>query len=433
MRSVYLRLGGTLLFLVSCTGGDPGGVHDADPSRTGPPPVPARTVADADPKPWPDKAAGVEAVPAEAFTGGERAFTEVKEALLKSYYAEGLTEDDLYRAAARGMLEHADPQMGKWNKLLAPADLAELDADLKGEVVGIGARIEFDSGSGHAEVKGTISGSAAEKAGLVAGDTIVSVDGKLYKGLREHDLVADIRGKAGETVTLTVLRGDKLQQVPIRREVVAFDAVSDFIVGRTTGYVGVRSFSEKTAPLVRSALEDVARQGARAVVLDLRGNQGGSFEAAVASAELFLPAGTGIVTVRTREEKPDARISKGTPILASVPLAVLVDGMTSSGAELVTGALQEGRRAVVVGEHTYGKWSVQMIDKLSNGYAFKYTMGLFQTPAGRSFQGTGLTPDVEVDMPGADVEKAQAITDPVKRLAADPQLRSACGLLGAQP
>ena len=126
--------------------------------------------------------------------------------MLDEYYAAGLTEDDMYRAAARGMLERVDPKMKKWNKLLPPSELAFMRTDMKGELVGVGVQIKFESDTGWSDVLGVIAGSPAEKAGLMGGDKIVSVNGKLYKGMSTRDVVSDIRGKAGDTVTLTIYR-----------------------------------------------------------------------------------------------------------------------------------------------------------------------------------------------------------------------------------
>jgi carboxyl-terminal processing protease len=385
-----------------------------------------------------------ESAPREKFEGGAKAFAHVKDALLKGYFsgaspassaaaaadANALTEDDLYRAAVRGMLEHVDPKMRKWNKLLSPSDLAEMRRDLKGELVGVGVQIKFDQDTGYTDVLGLVPGSPAEKAGIVAGDLIVSVNGKLYKGSALMDVVRDIRGKAGEKVTLTVLRGDKLVSITVTREVLSYDAVSSFITSDGIGYVRIRGFNEKTVPMLKGALTDLGNKGAKALVLDLRDNQGGLFDAAVSSADLLLPQGTGIVTLKKRGQKDETFAAKGSPLLSTLPMAVLVDGQTSSGAELLTAALQEGRHATVVGVRTFGKWTLQSVDdELGNGYAAKYTIGVFQSPSGRSFQGVGLTPDVEVTMDEKAAHKAMEITDPEKRLAADAQLRTAATMI----
>jgi carboxyl-terminal processing protease len=368
--------------------------------------------------------------PREKFEGGEKSFSAVRSAMLKKYYREGLTEDDLYRAAVRGMLEYADPAMHKWNKLLTPTALADLHVDLKGEIVGVGVAIKFEKETGHSDVVGVIPNSPAEKAGLLAGDKIVSVNGKLYKGMTIRDVVDDIRGKVGESVSLTVLRGAGLLTFTPAREVVTYDPVEQMDLPDALFYVHVRSFTSKTPVLLRAALEQGKSRGVRGVVIDVRENQGGSFDDAVASAELLVPHGAGIAALEKRGEKASAIVSKGEPLVnAGAPMVVLVDHATSSGAELLAGALQESAHATVVGQRTFGKWSVQNVEELSNGYGVKYTVATFATPSGRSFANTGLPPDVEVDMSEDQVGKAQTVLDPKARLEQDVQLRTGVALL----
>jgi carboxyl-terminal processing protease len=416
-------------FLASCS----------NPGDTGEKPTPATTpmVAPVAAAPVPAAKAKAEdeddefpANPAEKFTDGARAFASVRETILSQYYASAITDDDLYRAAVQGMLEHVDPAMHKWNKLLSPGEVTEIRNDLKGEVVGIGVKFAFDPPTGHIDVKGIVAGSPAEKAGIVPGDLIVSVNGKLYKGMTIRDAVADIRGKAGESVVLSVLRDDKLLSVTVRREIVSMEEVMHRVFEPSIGYVSIHAFSTRTVPELRAALDDLAPRQVRAIVVDLRQNAGGSFDEAVSAGEQFLPAGTGIVTLKRREGKEERFVSKGAPLLAGAPIAVLVDHATSSGAELLTAALQEGRHARVVGARTFGKWSVQMIHELPNGYAYKLTSSLFASPSGRAFDGVGLTPDVEVDMDREQLEKTWSLADADKRVAGDVQLRTALALLG---
>jgi carboxyl-terminal processing protease len=369
-----------------------------------------------------------DALAAAKFGDGARSFTTVKDTLLKNYYAEGITEDDLYRAATAGMLEKLEPKMKKWNRLLSPKEITELKNDLKGEVVGIGVQISFDSASGYIDVLAALPGSPAERAGLVAGDKIVTVNGKLYKGMRTNDVVADIRGKTGEPVTLSILRADKLLPFKITRERVLYDQPSHAVFPDGLGYVHVPSFTEKTPVQVKEALDDLAQKGVTSLVVDLRENPGGSFESAVATAELLLADESGIVTLKKRSKDEEKHVAKGKGILTAVPLAVLVSNGTSSGAEFIAGALQEGRHARLVGQHTMGKWSVQSLDDLPNGYAFKYTVSLFKTPAGHSYEGTGLVPDVEVAMTERELARAN-VAKTNERLALDVQLRTAKELL----
>jgi carboxyl-terminal processing protease len=368
-------------------------------------------------------------IPPEKFSDGAKSFEKVRATLLSSYYADGITEDDLYRAATAGMLERVDPRLRKYNKLLSPREQADLKQDMAGEIVGIGVQIKLDPATGHCEVLGTIPGSAAEKAGLVAGDRIITVGGKLYKGKKLRDVVADIRGKSGESVTLAVLHEDKLVTMNVARERVVYDQPSSLVLPDDIGYLEIPSFTEKTADAVKGELESLKKAGVHSLVVDLRCNPGGLFEQAISTAELLVPNGGVIVSLARRGGAAEKRTAKSSPYFPGAPVVVLVDEKTGSGAELVAGALHELRGAQLVGAHTLGKWSVQMIDDLPNGYAFKYTTAIFKTASGQSYEGTGLRPDVDVAMDIADVEHAQLVRDPVKRVAMDVQLRTAKSLL----
>ena len=367
-------------------------------------------------------------VQTEKFGDGEKAFAAAKGALLTKYYAAGLTDEDIYRAAVRGMVEDIDARMHRWNKLLSPAELSEMETELRGEIVGIGVNIRFDDPTGHIEILGTTSGSPAEKAGLLAHDTIVSVNGQLFRGKTLMDAIHELRGKAGDPVTLSVLRDDKLLPFTITRAPVQLQEVRHLLIDGV-GELSIGMFTSKTVPAIRAALDDFSTAHVRAMALDLRGNHGGLFDDAVHAAELFLPAGAAIVKLERREGKEETITSKGTPALPSTPIVILVNQDTSSSAELLAGALSENLHAPIVGMRTYGKWTVQSVDELGNGYAIKYTTALFHTPGGKSYEGVGLIPDVEVDADRQQVERAWSITDPAARLAADVQLRTALSLL----
>jgi len=368
-------------------------------------------------------------IPAEPFRDGARVFAQVKDALLAHYYREGIGEDDLYRAATEGMLEHADPAMSKWNKLLTPAELADLHADLKGEVVGVGVHIDFDPATGYSKVLSTLPGSPAERAGLAAGDLIVAVDGILFKNKSLRDVVNQIRGKAGDKVSLTVLRDQELVSLSMARESVAYESASHALLGEGVGVLRIRGFTEKTPGATKASLEALQAGGATALVVDLRCNPGGALDQAVTTAGLLLPAGAGVVTLQKRGEAPDVRKASGAAPLVDRPLVVLVNGSTGSSAEFLAAALSEVRHAPLVGQTTLGKWTAQTLDDLPNGYAMKYTVSLLRTPSGKSFEGVGLTPDAEVSMDDKQVEKASQIRAPAERLAADVQLRTAVALL----
>ena len=370
-------------------------------------------------------------VPTEPFTSGAQNFEAARKALLGGYYRDSFTDDDLYRAAVQGMVQFADPSMQQWNKMLAPSELAQMRTDLQGELVGIGVKIDFDPATGYIDVKETIPGSPAEHAGIAPPDKILTVNGKLFKGRSKLDVVQDIRGKAGETVTLTILRGAGIVTVPVVRSKVSYDAVQDMVVGDDVGYLRIPSFNAKTPGSLHDALADLAGKHVRALVLDLRDNWGGSFDDSVAAASELAPTGATITSVNKRGKVEPVTPMSGTPapMLLDLPVAVLVDHDTASSAELLAAAAQELRRATLVGNRTHGKWSVQRLEDLPNGYAIKFTVGVFASPSGKSYDGVGLAPDIEVDAPADAIQRAVAETDPKAKVAEDAQLRTALAVL----
>jgi carboxyl-terminal processing protease len=191
------------------------------------------------------------------------------------------------------------------------------------------------------------------------------------------------------------------------------------------GLVRIPSFNEKTPAAVRAGLEDLDKKGgAKALIVDLRHSPGGSFDRALETAELLLPEGSPIVSLKKKGKPEEVHTSKGKPILGDLPAAVLVDENTASGGELLAAALREERHAKIVGTKTFGKWTVQSLDDLPNGWAYKYTVGLFKTPTGKSYEGVGLTPDLDVAMAEEALTKANH-AKPEERAAIDVQFRTA--------
>jgi len=336
------------------------------------------------------------------FAQGPAMFKKVRDLLLHDYYRSDLDEDTLYRAAVQGLLQNADNAMSSWNKLLTPAEYAEMKGDVTGKIVGVGLNIKFDPDTGYAKVVSVIPDSPAEKAELRAGDSILEVDGKLFKGKSLREVVYAIRGQAGESRRLTVLRDAELRHVKLRLSAVAWAVAESEVLPGGIGRVTVRYFTEATPKLLRAALEKLKRQNVRALVVDLRGNEGGILDSAVDSAGLFLPADSAVVTLHERAGKTETLRTKGAPVLGKLPLAVLVDESTACGAEILASALREDAGAVLIGATTKGKGSVQRIDELPNGYAVKYTIATFTTPGGVDFAGHGLAPDMRVNPEPSD-------------------------------
>jgi carboxyl-terminal processing protease len=366
--------------------------------------------------------------PKEKFEAGQKTFEAVKKELLEHYLKDDLTEDDLYRAALAGMLARVDPRLRAYNTLLSPAQFAELNADLKGETIGVGLQLELDPATGRAAVVGLVRGSPAERADLREGDVVLSVDGTSFKGKQLRDLVYAIRGKAGTKVTLSVLRDAAVQSTTLERQRLTVAAVTYEALPGDLALVSIRTFNETTPQGARDALAQAAKAGAKALILDLRGNEGGLLDSALATARLLLPKGRTITRVLRRGGKEETITSSAEPVFAPVRTVVLVDGHTRSSAELVAAALREGLRAPLVGAKTAGKWSVQTLKELPNRYVVKYTVALFRAPDGRSFEGEGLSPDLDVALEEGLAARAERLKPP-ERLQSDAQLRAAAAFL----
>lgn len=417
------------LLLPACDRNAPGA-----PSVTG---APAQDTALAPPREGESKAQEPEAAARSAtpFTNAEQTFRSVRDMLRQRYHRE-VTDDELYRAAVAGMLQNIEPQLAPYNKLMSPEEVRALNEDLRGEYVGVGVAIKFEDSSGISDVVNIIPGSPAERAGVRGGDKILTVAGKSYKGKTLRDVVSDIRGPVGEAVTLSILRGTEVKTFSIRREQLTYETVTTVMLPGDVGYLLIRQFSEKTPQAVRTGVQELVGKRARALIFDLRDNQGGLFEQAATTASLLLKRGTTLAKVHRRGEAERVVTSEGTGPELGLPLALLIDGETASSAEMLAGALREATGALLVGGKTRGKGSVQTVEELPNRYAIKFTTGEFLLPSGQRIEGTGLTPDVEVTLPvpdGSNYEqqlvRVQRLPSASERLAQDVQLRAAYNMV----
>jgi len=366
------------------------------------------------------------ALPARAddnFRDGEKAFMKARELMQKQYVDDKVTDDQLWRNATAGLFTG----VGKWDKLLSPTELAALKADLVGEVVGLGLHINLEEQTGIVDVEGVVPGSGAERAGLAVGDKILRLDGKTLKGMTEGDVARSMRGKAGTTVTLTVLRDAAIFTRTIKRAPFNIDHVISMMLPGGAGLVQVGRFSQKTPALMKEALEKLRAAGMKALVVDLRNNEGGDYDRMLECAGELLPKGALIVTAIQRGGRVEEKHTWTDPVV-TLPMTVLVNGSTASGAEIIAGALQHAG-ARIVGKRTLGKWNAQFVEELGNGWAVKFTTIVFRAPSGAMLDGRGLDPDVEVEMDPHDLARAAAIRTGDKRLAADAQLRTAVTLL----
>ena len=256
------------------------------------------------------------------------------------------------------------------------------------------------------------NGAPAARAGIRSGDVVTAVNGRSLLGVRESDATTRIKGRPGTQVTLTVQRGALTFTRRLTRATVSVPVVASHartVAGVKLADVALATFSNGAHGQVRQAIDRALGAGARGVVLDLRHNGGGLVEEARLVASIFITKGT-IVTTRGRTQPSDTLNATGHPIAASLPLVALVDGNSASAAEIVAGALQDHRRATVVGTHTFGKGVFQEEEPLANGGALDITVGEYFTPNGRNLggggvrQGAGITPEVVVHS-GVDGER----------------------------
>lgn len=317
--------------------------------------------------------------------------------MVNAYYvdADSVRYDRLAKTALHGMVESLDPH----SEFLEARDYAELEEQLNGDFTGVGIQVEMRKGK--VLVIAPIANSPAERAGIRRGDQILGVDGQgIGDGASMDDVVERLRGKPRTRVTIDLYRpsGERKFQVTLQRQIIKLESVrSVAVLPERTGYILLTEFSEHTGREFADALEGLLREGIDGLVLDLRNNPGGLLDAAVAVAEPFFRRGELIVSTRGRNAADNERFRAelaGNPV--SLPMVVLINSGTASAAEVVTGALKDTGRAVVVGERSFGKGSVQSVFQLKNGEGLRLTTARYFTPAGVSIHERGIEPNVEV-------------------------------------
>jgi carboxyl-terminal processing protease len=338
---------------------------------------------------------------------------EVLKIVNENYVDPGAADyDALARLSIHGMVDNLDPH----SEYLESKDNQELEEDLDGEFGGIG--IEVEAHNGAFAVIDPISGSPGERAGIQRGDVITSIDGRsLDRGVAMETVVTRLRGKAGTHVRLGLMRpgsGTRLS-LDLVREVIKVESVRGArVIDGTTGYIQVTEFSDHTGEQFVAALNTLLKSGIDSLVIDLRNNPGGLIDAAVEVAEPFFKKGELIVyTQGRRPEDRDNYTSEADGDPLALPVAILINADTASAAEIVTGALKDTGRAVVVGERSFGKGSVQSIFTLNNGEGLRLTTAHYFTPSGALIHGVGITPQVEVVMsPEEDWKLSEQLARP---------------------
>ena len=320
---------------------------------------------------------------------------------VRQLYVDKKSDKEIIEHAMEGMLADLDPH----SAYLSGDELRDLSDMTEGGFVGIG--IEITMKHGLLQVVTPLDDSPAKKAGIEPGDLIMRVDGKAVRGMKISEVVKNIRGKPGTTVTLVLMRKgvDHPVTVKVPREQIEIHSVRSKIIDQNYGYIRIASFQSNTGDQVLDAIDELnqkAKNHLKGIILDLRNNPGGVMQAAVAVADAFLDVnkvGYDHKVVYTKGRVDDMKYTgyvatgdrtKGLPVVA------IINNGSASAAEIVAGALQDHHRALIVGERSFGKGSVQTVYPLDDEGAIKLTTARYYTPSGRAIQAKGVTPDVDI-------------------------------------
>ena len=323
-----------------------------------------------------------------------RTFAEVLDRI-KASYVEPVDDKTLLENAIKGMLSNLDPH----SSYLGPEDFRDLQESTSGEFGGIGIEVGIEDD--YVKIVSPIDDTPASKAGIEAGDLIVKIDSQVAKGMTMMEVVEKLRGKPGSTVVLTIVRNEgKPFEVELVRAAIQVKSVKSQMLEDGYGYLRISQFQVNTGDEIDKALAKLKKDNGgkklNGLVLDLRNNPGGVLQAAVEVSDHFLKKGR-IVYTKGRIANSELSFSAN-PADASegVPLVVLINGGSASASEIVAGALQDHKRAILMGTESFGKGSVQTVLPLNNDRALKITTALYFTPNGRSIQAQGIVPDIEV-------------------------------------
>ena len=332
---------------------------------------------------------------------------------VRAQYVTPPEEKKLVESAINGMLTSLDPH----SSYLNPDAAQDMRVQTRGEFGGLGIEVSMENEL--VKVIAPIEGTPAERAGVLSGDLISQIDGAEVRGLTLSDAVDKMRGAVNTPIELTIIREGATEplKITIVRDIIKVRAVRHR-VENDVGYLKINSFTEKTFDDLQAAIDDIKSKipddQLKGYVLDLRLNPGGLLDQAVSVTDTFLDRGE-IVSTRGRDPKNITRFdSRAGDELDGKPLVILINGGSASASEIVAGALQDHRRATVVGTQSFGKGSVQTIIPLGENGALRLTTALYYTPSGTSIQGKGITPDIKVEQPlpdellGRDVARGES-------------------------
>lgn len=350
----------------------------------------------------------------------------VRQEYLSRNYA---NKQEAYKAVREMLEKLGDP----YTRFMDPDEFKNMQVETSGELTGVGIQLALDEETKKLVVIAPIEGTPAAKAGVLAKDIITKIDGKSTEGMDVNDAVGLIRGQAGTEVTLTVKRGGAEKVFKLKRERIEIHpvrfSVKQDIPGQKTGYIRLNQFSANAAAEMRAAIQDLEKQGVTGYVLDLRSNPGGLLYASVDIARMWIKDG-GIVSTVDRQGVSDRQKANNRQ-LTDKPLVVLVDGGSASASEILSGALQDNKRAVLVGTKTFGKGLVQSVRGLGDGSGLAVTIAKYFTPSGRDINHAGIAPDVVIELSDAQRQELSKNRDEIGT-AKDPQYAKGIEVLQQQ-
>ena len=314
---------------------------------------------------------------------------------LKSDYVEDLSNRELLEGALSGMVSSLDPH----STFLSAKKYNDMKNHASGQFGGLGIEIIIEKD--HINIISPIEDTPAFRAGLKPGDQIVAVEGKPIANMTDIEALQSLRGEPGSAVTVTIFRNKQSPfEVKMTREFIKVQAVK-FRVEKDVGYIRIATFNDDTTSEVIKAIRLIRKElgsKLKGFILDVRNNPGGLLDQAVSVSSLFLPAGRNIVSIKGRDAKVFAKYnSNSSDATQGLPIVILVNSGSASASEILAGALQDYRRAVVVGTQTFGKGSVQRVSPIKDHGALKMTIALYYTPLGRSIQKEGIVPDIIIE------------------------------------
>lgn len=320
-------------------------------------------------------------------------FGEVMERA-KVSYVEEVSDKKLIESAINGMLSSLDPH----SSFLDGQSFKYMNEQTKGKFGGLGIEVTMENGV--VKVVSPIDDTPAAKAGLKPGDYITNIDGEQVMGQTLNEAVDKMRGKIGTKVKLTIRRlNEKPFDVTLKREEIKIQSVKSDIKADDVAYIRITSFSEDIDNMIKKSLKEAQKKtnnNIKGVIIDVRNNPGGLLDQAVSVSDLFLDQGE-IVSTRSRNESDTVRYTaKNGDIAKGLPIVVIINDGSASASEILAGALQDHKRAIILGEKSFGKGSVQTVIPLGGYGAMRLTTARYYTPSGRSIQATGIDPDIEV-------------------------------------